>query len=264
MEQVKVNKSFWTVNDSGVYVERDLNWEHYNWFDRARGNYDENKEADLYNSMFHEIFDMYELGSDGCDYERYGCQILPGDVVVDIGANIGLFSHRAELKGASAVYAFEPIFATYMALYLNSGPIIKTFKSAIHSSQKFVEMSIPEFKSNTGGAMLKERMLSMGRHGVIDEIISTIDINSLFLPDMIGKIDFMKMDIEGSELECLSAISDENLSSLRCLAVEFHLNVPGVSQFKNSFVERCHRLGFMTFQNHYQGGQQITLNVWKQ
>ena len=206
---------------------------------------------------------MYEIGSEGCDYERHGCQILPGDVVVDIGANIGLFSHRAELKGASAVYAFEPIFTTYMALYLNSGKKTKTFKNAVYSDQRILEMSIPEMKSNTGGGITKEKLNSVNRHSVVDEMVPSIAINSLFEKTMIGKIDFMKMNIAGSELECLSELTDHNLSSLRCLAIGMNLNIPGVDSFKSSFIERCHRLGFKTFTNHYIGGHQLTLNIWR-
>jgi FkbM family methyltransferase len=263
MSTVQVDRSFWTVDNQGTYVERDLHFEHYNWFDRARGNYNEEKKADGYNSAFYEIFDMHELGSEGCDYERYGCQILPEDVVVDLGANIGLFSHRAELRGASAVFSFEPIFSTYMALHLNSGKKTRTFKNAVYSDQRIFEMSIPEMKSNTGGGMVKEKLNSINRHSISDEMVSSIPINSLFEKSMIGKIDFMKMDIEGAELECLSALTDQNLASLRCLAVEIHLNVPGVASFKDEFVGRCHRLGFKTFQNNYMGGQQLTLNVWR-
>lgn len=263
MKQIIVDKSFWTVDNQGTYVERDLHFEHYNWFDRARGKYNDEKKADSYNTMFYEIFDTNEFGSDGCDYERYGCQILPGDVVADIGANIGLFSYRAELRGASAVYSFEPLFSTYMALYLNKGNKTRTFKNAIYSDQRILEMAIPEMKSNTGGGMIKEKLDSINRHSIVDEMVSSISINSLFEKSMIGKIDFMKMDIEGAELECLSSLTDENLASLRCLAVEIHLNVPGVDAFKDEFIGRCHRLGFKTFENYYIGGQQLTLNVWR-
>ena len=263
MNPVQVDRSFWTIDNQGTYMERDLHFEHYNWFDRVRGNYNDEKKADAYNASFYKIFDTYELGSEGCEYERYGCQILPGDVVVDIGANIGLFSHRAELKGASAVYAFEPIFITYMALHLNSGKKTKTFKNAIYSDQRILEMSIPEMKSNTGEGTIKEKLNSVNRHSIVDEMVSSISINSLFEKSMIGKIDFMKMNIEGSELECLSGLTDQNLSSLRCLAVEMHLNAPGIDSFKSGFIERCHRLGFKTFTNHYIDGKQLTLNIWR-
>lgn len=263
MERIKPNKTFWTIDVNGSYVERDLAWEHYNWFDRERGNYDESKIADTYNMMYYEIFDMSSFDSDGCDYERYGCQIRPGDVVADIGANIGLFSHRAELKGASKVYSFEPMGTTYMALYLNSGDRTKAFKNSIYSDQRIMKMVIPEMKSNTGGGIVKEKLDNMGRMSIIEENVVSLDINSLFNPSMIGKIDFMKMDIEGSELECLKSITDENLSSLRCLAIEFHLNLPGMSEFKDSFIDRCRSLGFNTFAHYYQDGLQMTLNVWK-
>jgi hypothetical protein len=73
----------------------------------------------------------------------------------------------------------------------------------------------------------------------------------------------MKMDIEGAEVDCLRAITDENLSSLRCFAAEFHRNIPGVDEFREEFLARCHRLGFSHYTMFYQGGTQMTVNVWK-
>ena len=80
---------------------------------------------------------------------------------------------------------------------------------------------------------------------------------------MIGKIDFMKMDIEGSEIDCLREITDDNLSSLRCLAAEFHRNIPGIDEFRDEFLSRCYRLGFDSYTMYYQAGTQMTINIWK-
>lgn len=256
------NKDFWTVNDHGEFVLRDLEYEATNWFDKRRGVVDPTKIPDSYNSCWFEIFDFYDCGSDGCDYERYGCQINPGDVVVDIGANIGVFSHRAETRGASVVYSFEPISKTFQVLQMNAGPKTRIFKNAIFSEQRILKMSIPDKESLVGGGTMAYQLENIGRASALDDFVVTIDINSLFEKNMIGKIDFMKMDIEGAEIECLQRISDSNLFSLRCLAVEFHRNIPGMDEFRDEFLSRCNRLGFKHFTNYYQGGKQMTINIW--
>ncbi len=63
------NKKFWTVDDEGQFILRDLEWEAKNWFDRRNGVFDESKMGlhDPYNSCWFEIFDFYEVESDGCD-----------------------------------------------------------------------------------------------------------------------------------------------------------------------------------------------------
>lgn len=257
-------KKFWTLNDEGEIILRDLEFEASNWFDRRRGVYDDTKVSDSYNSCWFEIFDFYDCGSDGCDYERFGCQIQEGDIVVDIGANIGIFAHRAETRGAKAVFSFEPISETFGVLSLNKGDKTHIFKNAIFSDQRIIKMSIPERKSLTGGGIISEKLEQLGRKAVTEEYVVAIDINSLFNPSMIGKIDFLKMDIEGAEMECLAKISDDNLKSLRCLAVEFHRNIPGMDDFRNQFLDRCSILGFKNFTNYYQGGQQMTINIWNE
>ena len=51
-------------------------------------------------------------------YFREGVSILPGDIVFDVGANIGAFTLCAAQHGAE-VYAYEPIPATFGLLQQN-------------------------------------------------------------------------------------------------------------------------------------------------
>jgi tRNA/tmRNA/rRNA uracil-C5-methylase (TrmA/RlmC/RlmD family) len=56
-----------------------------------------------------------------CDDQLYlqaGLSISPGDVVLDIGANIGVFTLYAAKQGAQ-VYAYEPMPPTYGVLQQN-------------------------------------------------------------------------------------------------------------------------------------------------
>jgi len=47
-------------------------------------------------------------------YDYFGYRVNAGDVVVDIGANIGTFSlYAAKICGASLVLSFEPFSENY-------------------------------------------------------------------------------------------------------------------------------------------------------
>jgi FkbM family methyltransferase len=61
-----------------------------------------------------------KLVSEVEEYFALGLEVRPGDVVFDIGANIGVFAMTAARRGhGSSVYAFEPIPSVFAALERN-------------------------------------------------------------------------------------------------------------------------------------------------
>jgi FkbM family methyltransferase len=55
------------------------------------------------------------------DYFRHGITVEDGDIVFDVGANIGLFAHAVRRRAEDvAVYSFEPIPAVFVALEANA------------------------------------------------------------------------------------------------------------------------------------------------
>jgi FkbM family methyltransferase len=60
---------------------------------------------------------LYEIFVDKL-YLQEGISILPGDIVLDVGANIGVFTLCAAQQGAR-VYAFEPVPSTFEVLQHN-------------------------------------------------------------------------------------------------------------------------------------------------
>ena len=82
--------------------------------------------------------------------------------------------------------------------------------------------------------------------------------------ELIGKIDFMKVDIEGGEVEVLNSITDQNLSTLRCLACEFHKTYDEFDIFQKEFGDRMGRLGFRSFTLYHGDGNLRTVNFWKE
>ena len=141
------NKLFYTLGPEGKEVLRDLKHESLN-FNREKFL---DGEFDAYNYQWHEMFNHYIYDDNGCDYERQGCFIKEGDVVLDLGANIGIFAHRAETRGASKVICFEPITPNFNCLIKNKGSKTIVHKNAVGNSNKFAEFKIHTDFTHSGG-----------------------------------------------------------------------------------------------------------------
>jgi len=253
-------KLFYTLTPDGAEVLRDLKKENENFSRDAylRGEFDGN------NYMWFEMFDHYSFDDNGCDYERRGCYIQEGDVVLDIGANIGLFAHRAETRGASKIICFEPVTPTFNCLIKNKGPKTLVYKNAIGGKQGFTTFNIHTDYTHIGGGTSHEQDLKLnGRNIIHSERVIIIGINEIF-EGMECKIDFMKIDIEGGEVDVITSITDKNLSSLRCLAAEFHKTYEEFDTFQSNFTDRMVLLGFKHFTAYYGDGNLRTLTFWKE
>ena len=255
-----MGKKFYTINSQGEEEIRDLEREEkfFNMEDYWKGKFDS------YNYQWHENFNHYSYDDIGCDYERYGCYIKEGDVVLDLGANIGVFSHRAETRGASKIISFEPLSPTFQCLLKNIGEKTIAHKNAVGSRSGFTDFTIHSSFDNLGGATSKDQDHKLEGYNILhSEKVFIVGINDIFSAYG-NKIDFMKIDIEGGEVEVLSSITDDNLSSLRCLSAEFHRTYEGFDEFQTSFLNRVSNLGFKTFVLYHGNGDLRTVNIWKE
>jgi FkbM family methyltransferase len=254
------NKLFWTLSPEGTEVLRDLKNENkkFNMDDYFNGKFDAN------NYQWYEMFEHYVYDDLGCDYERYGCYIREGDVVIDLGGNIGIFAHRAEQRGASQVISFEPLTPTFNCLIKNIGPKTLVYKNAVGGKNGFTTFRIHTDFTHIGGGTSEDQDLMLNQRTIIhSERVIIIGINEIF--ENIGtKIDFMKIDIEGGEVDVLTSITDKNLSTLRCLSAEFHKSYEEFDLFQEQFIERMINLGFKFFVLYHGDGYLRTLNFWKE
>lgn len=251
-------KSIWTLDKYGNEVLRNLSKENENWsYDRYLSG-----ELDGNNYMWHEMFDNHVYDDNGCDYERYGCYIREGDVVLDLGGNIGIFAYRAELRGASKIISFEPLTPTFNCLIKNKGLKTLVYKMAVGSKNGWIDFKIHTDFTNIGGGSSKNEAIN-NRHVIYQEKAYVININELF-GTISNKIDFIKIDIEGAEVEVLNEITDDNLISIRCLSCEFHRLNDEFDVFQKNFIDRMARLGFKSFVLYYGNGFLRTVNFWKE
>ena len=221
-------------------------------------------EFDALNYVWHENFDFYIHDSIGCDYERIGCFIKEGDVVLDIGANLGVFERRARSRGASRVICFEPVTPTYECLIENVENRYDSFNIGVSGKTSFTDFELHSDYSQVGGGSISDYEQNIGRDIIYSQKNLCLGINDLFEGGLFERADFMKVDIEGGEVDLLTSIKDEHLSSLRCLACEFHNIFPNFDSFQDNFISRCHGLGFKTFLLFHGDGNLRTLNVWRE
>lgn len=147
-----------------------------------------------------------------------------GDVILDIGANIGYYAlMEARLTGrAGLVYACEPVPENFELLkrniQLNGVTNIEAFNIALGDKNGEVEMYLSQ-KSNLHSMSLTKNTSSESRIKVkllkVDE----------FLKDK-GAPDFVRMDVEGYENKILQGMDKILQSDKLCkLFIEVHFNI---------------------------------------
>jgi FkbM family methyltransferase len=137
---------------------------------------------------------VYGEGRDG---------VQPGDVVLDCGANVGVFTHEALADGARLVVAIEPAPENVECLRRNfAQEIIKgsviVLPKGVWDRDDFLTLRIDAGNSarnsfvGSFGAALQEVKVPLT---TIDELLAALKVD---------RADFIKLDIEGAEKRALA------------------------------------------------------------
>ena len=164
------------------------------------------------------------------------CSMLkPGDLVFDCGANVGEVTVPLAATGAE-VHAFEPDPFAFSLLTkaTRNLPNVTLHNVAVGVQPGSVKlMRANNFSDNPLGASVKSTVISGGRkiNEEADED-STIDVELISLPDLVsevfekqGELAFIKMDIEGAELDILEVMFEKDIfNKVRLTVAETHEN----------------------------------------
>lgn len=146
------------------------------------------------------------------------------DIVVDIGANVGIFSIFAAKKTSNFVYAYEPFPQSFENIKKNaknnSLNNIKVFNQAVSSRIGEAKLYIADQDS---GNLLFDYNLKGRLKKYIK--VKTITLEKIFRSQKLSKIDFLKIDCEGSEGDIFLSTPDEIFKNIYQIAIEFHDNV---------------------------------------
>jgi FkbM family methyltransferase len=126
--------------------------------------------------------------------------IRAGDVVVDVGAHVGVFTSLALSKGAAKVVAVEPDTTNLECLRRNFSAEIATGRVVIvpegaWGSEKDLSFEVGDGNSGTGSLVLESGRKKVRIHvRPIDDMLARAGVS---------RVNFIKMDIEGAEREAL-------------------------------------------------------------
>ena len=155
-------------------------------------------------TLYLDPLDSLGIMKNGC-FERFETQIIKqlvkeGDVVVDVGANIGYYTIiLSKIVGKSGkVYAFEPDVSNFQILtknvMINDCTNVELVQKAVTESTGMVDLYLNDI--NLGGHRIHPTL-----SGTRNVEVSAISLESYF-PDN-QTIDFLKMDIEGAEFQAM-------------------------------------------------------------
>lgn len=176
--------------------------------------------------------EIYEQGQ----YDIPQCTPAPGKVVLDIGANIGMYSRWALEKGADLVYAIEPELCNYNCL-LRNAPAAISYHAAMTD-----HMGVSDLWHTT----------AEGGHTVFDlkrgDTLEHVPAFTLgwFLDNVSGPVDVLKCDTEGSEHPIFSTLLEQYYDQIGSIIMEYHHAV--LHRYQPLYYEQLMK----TLARHYQ------------
>ena len=136
-------------------------------------------------------------------------------IFFDIGAHIGNFSSKMYEKFECNIYAFEPLEENFKILKqnLNNHKKIKCYQIALLNFDGYSNIS-----SLGASASLFDR-----NEGSTNKEVIVKSFGTFIREENLNFIDFVKMNIEGSEYDLLNDIIDSgNISKIQHLQIQFH------------------------------------------
>lgn len=151
------------------------------------------------------------------EYSKLGFEIKDNDLVIDIGAHIGLFALFASKKCKTGnIYCYEPVKENYELLlknlHDNNLTNVHCFNIAVSDSEQKVKLYL---NSDQAG------------HSLYIESASFLEVQSTTLKKImdknkIEKCDFLKIDCEGAEYGIIESLPHQYLHKIDKMVIEYH------------------------------------------
>ncbi|MGH9970309.1 MAG: FkbM family methyltransferase, partial [Pyrinomonadaceae bacterium] len=194
---------------------------------------------------------VYEEIFAGESYMQHGIRLAEDACVMDVGANIGLFTLYVLAQApAASIYAFEPIPPVYENLRINTtlaGGKVRLFNCGVSNRAGSANFAWYKHNSLISGryadveeekAIIKafiknqkagEEVAEDTLEKLIEERLESEEyscplraLSEVIAAEGIERIDLLKLDVQKSEMEVLEGIAEEDWKKIRQIVVEVH------------------------------------------
>lgn len=161
-------------------------------------------------------------------YLKY-TKIRDNDVILDLGAHIGIFALRASLENPEKIICVEPIKSLTSILKKNitinnlKNKIEVIEKAVYHKNKKTICM-IENLEATTHNFLLHtRRRIRKLWHSPVKKF-KRVAVETISLKNLIKTFNptIIKCDIEGEEYETFLKLNDKYLENIRYIALEYH------------------------------------------
>lgn len=172
-------------------------------------------------------------------WDEYGVEQMrfaPDDVILDVGAHIGVFSYVCYRRGARAIHAFEPERENFQQLARNVGalPGIQVYHLAVFRSDSYAPLALIHsgyFGDNTaaGNVLLRGALFDVDTQTLDSAMAAPETVQVIPLDEILEnfpRVRLLKLDCEGSEFPIL--LTSRLLARVERIIGEFHVIAPRV------------------------------------
>jgi FkbM family methyltransferase len=148
------------------------------------------------------------------------------DLVLDIGANIGLFAKYMYGKNANKVILVEANPLINKSIETVMGADMEN--SVVYLAPLFEEKRVVDFKYSTTNSTIGTIVMDSSVSGY-EELDASMDLATITMEEIVAenhieRISLFKCDIEGGEYDLIESLSSEHMNMIDRFLIEFHQN----------------------------------------
>jgi FkbM family methyltransferase len=162
-----------------------------------------------------------------------------GDVIVDAGANVGVFAiQMARQNRRCRIIALEPFDENFRCLQAN---VARACPGNVTCCEAALGAGFGKGQMEAIGSRSLDHLLRVDATAA--DGIPVIPLAGLFGLAGVHEIDFLKVDIEGSERAVFAAVEPEVLGRFKRIAMEYHDQItPGTLELLQRVLNPTHEL----------------------
>lgn len=180
--------------------------------------------------IYHEVF-----STNGYNLTNSGPLSCRGKTVVDIGANVGMFTLRCVELGARRIIAVEPqpnVFNDRLLPNVQSYPqVTPVNRACLAEDDRTVMISNQHAHSVVGNS---------------GDIVNTITLKTIVDRFNVEPDSYLKLDCEGSEYDIIMNVDPETLRTFKVIDMELHMQTNSNLQYRgfNGIMGKLDQMGF--------------------